>query len=70
MAVYRRTYQPYQGSLTAHWRGAEALQSVHDTAGWSVLAFTAAGVAALAWWVERSEKGRARKPQVQAAPKS
>jgi hypothetical protein len=43
-------------SLTAHRSGAEALKAVHDSAGWSVLLFTAAGIAALAWWVTGLER--------------
>lgn len=42
-------------SLTAHRAGADALKAVHDSAGWSVLLFTAAGIAALAWFVTRLE---------------
>jgi len=42
-------------SLTAHRSGADALKAVHDSAGWSVLLFTAAGIAALAWFVTRLE---------------
>jgi exosortase len=43
-------------SLTAHRGGPEALDAVHDTAGWSVLLFTAVGVSALAWIVSRLEQ--------------
>lgn len=43
-------------SITAHSQGPDALRSVHDTAGWSVLVFTAFGVGALAWFVERLER--------------
>jgi hypothetical protein len=32
------------------------VEGVHDTAGWSVLIFTAGGIALLAWWVARAEK--------------
>ena len=42
-------------SLTANRLGPEGLKAVHDTAGWSVLIFTAAGVVALAWWFTRKE---------------
>jgi exosortase len=42
-------------SLTAHRRGADALKAVHDSAGWSVLLFTALGIAFLAWLVTRLE---------------
>ncbi len=43
-------------SLTAARRGMGAMAGVHDTAGWSVLAFTAAGLAMLAWWIGRVER--------------
>lgn len=42
-------------SLSAHRGGADALNAVHDTAGWSVLVFTAVGVSLLAWWITRLE---------------
>lgn len=43
-------------SLTAAQQGVQAVDTVHDTAGWSVLIFTAAGIALLAWWVGRLER--------------
>jgi len=43
-------------SLMAHWRGVESIEKVHDAAGWSVLAFTAAGVVLLSWLIGRAEK--------------
>src|SRR5439155_13422119 len=43
-------------SYTAHKQGAAAIESYHDAAGWSILAFTALGVAAAAWWLGRWEK--------------
>jgi len=43
-------------SVTANRSGGDALKAVHDTAGWSVLIFTAAGVVALAWWFTRTEE--------------
>lgn len=45
---------------TAQSKGAEGLRQVHDTAGWSILVFTAGCVAVLAWLLsklERSAKG-------------
>jgi exosortase len=42
-------------SLTAHRHGTEALDAVHDTAGWSVLAVTLVGLGAMAWALARSE---------------
>src|SRR5262249_53683860 len=43
-------------SYIAHARGLAAIDSFHDAAGWSILAFTAGGVAAAAWWLGRWEK--------------
>jgi exosortase len=43
-------------SLTAARQGVDAVATVHDTAGWSVLIFTAAGLAFLAWLVTRVER--------------
>lgn len=43
-------------SLMAHWRGMDSIDRVHDAAGWSVLAFTAAGVILLAWLIGKAEK--------------
>lgn len=43
-------------SLMAYWRGMDAIERVHDAAGWSVLAFTAAGVILLSWIIGRAEK--------------
>jgi exosortase len=43
-------------SLTAARQGVESVATVHDTAGWSVLVFTAAGIGALAWFVLRLER--------------
>ena len=43
-------------SLTAYRGGAAALQAVHDTAGWSVLAFTAVGVVVLVQVLSRLER--------------
>lgn len=46
--------------LTANARGVNAVDAVHDSAGWSVLAFTAVGVVLLAWLMARLEKAAAR----------
>ena len=42
-------------SLTAHRHGAEALDAVHDTAGWSVLVVTLVGLGVMAWALARWE---------------
>jgi exosortase len=43
-------------SLAANSRGTEAIKHYHDTAGWSILLFTVAGVAVLSWLFSRVEK--------------
>lgn len=43
-------------SLVAYRRGIEALHDVHDAAGWSILAFTAAGLILCAWGITRLER--------------
>ncbi len=49
-------------SYTAHAKGPKAIESYHDAAGWSILVFTAVGVAAAAWWLSRWEKVLAPPP--------
>ena len=53
-------------SYTAHTKGAAAIASYHDAAGWSILAFTAAGVAAAAWGLGRWEKALPPRPAATA----
>ena len=43
-------------SITAHRHGIDAVSGVHDAAGWSILIFTAAGVAMCAWFFSSLEK--------------
>jgi exosortase len=52
-------------SLVAHRSGAEALEKIHDTAGWSVLLFTAVGLICLSWLAMRIEKGIGDSPENQ-----
>jgi exosortase len=42
-------------SYTANASGVEVLESAHDAAGWSILLFTAAGVALFAWLFSKLE---------------
>ncbi len=42
--------------LAAYKNGIDSIANVHDTAGWSILAFTAVGVILLAWWLGKLEK--------------
>jgi len=43
-------------SLTANAHGIESVEKVHDSAGWSILVFTAVGVAVAAWLFGKLEK--------------
>lgn len=56
-------------SLTAASKGVQAVEGVHDTAGWSVLIFTAGGIALLAWWVGRAEKRIAEEMAADPVPR-
>jgi exosortase len=56
-------------SITAHRHGIEALERMHDAAGWSIFAFTALGLVMIAWLVNRFEK-RAEKSRADFQPAS
>jgi exosortase len=43
-------------SLTANAKGVQAIDKVHDSAGWSILVFTAVGVVILSWVFGKWEK--------------
>lgn len=43
-------------SLTANAKGVESISEVHDGAGWSILLFTAVGIAILSWLFAKLEK--------------
>jgi exosortase len=43
-------------SVVANSRGVGAIKDYHDTAGWSILAFTVVGVGIFAWLLARLEK--------------
>jgi exosortase len=48
-------------ALTAYWDGPDALNRVHDAAGWSVLIFTAVGLIVLSLMVTKLEEFSARR---------
>jgi len=55
-------------SLTANAKGLGAVEKVHDTAGWTILLFTAGSVALTAWLLSLLEKRVAREhAKLQAA---
>ena len=56
LAVAGNFFRSLYLCLTAYRHGDAALRAVHDTAGWSVLAFTAVGVVLLAMLVSRLDR--------------
>lgn len=56
LAIVGNFFRSLYLSLAANRGGPEALQAVHDTAGWSVLVFTAVGVVLMASWFTRAER--------------
>lgn len=55
-------------SYTAHRQGMRAIESFHDAAGWSILAFTAAGVILLSLFFHRLEVAAKRAPVAKREP--
>ncbi len=63
LAIFGNLVRSLYLSLTANAKGLAAVDKVHDSAGWTILLFTAAGVALLAWmfhklelWAKREEE--------------
>jgi exosortase len=60
LAIFGNLIRSLYLSFTANAQGLGAVEKVHDSAGWTILAFTAAGVAFFAWALSRLEKWAAR----------
>jgi exosortase/archaeosortase family protein len=56
LAIFGNLIRSLFLSYTANARGAAAVETAHDSAGWSILIFTALGVALVAWGFSRFEK--------------
>ena len=56
LAVFGNLIRSLYLSITANNKGIASVEQVHDSAGWSILLFTAVGVAILAWLFARLEK--------------
>ena len=56
LAVFGNVLRSLFLSYTANARGIDAVNTVHDAAGWSILAFTAVGVGVLGWFLATMEK--------------
>ncbi|MEN9733951.1 MAG: hypothetical protein RLZ45_1946, partial [Verrucomicrobiota bacterium] len=61
-AVIGNLFRSYALSVLAYRHGIDILDKWHDTAGWSILAFTSVGVMALAWVLSRMEGIRNDQP--------
>lgn len=49
LAIFGNLIRSLYLSLTANAKGVQAIDKVHDSAGWSILIFTAIGVVTLSW---------------------
>lgn len=56
LAIFGNLIRSLYLSLTANAKGVQAIDQVHDSAGWSILIFTAAGVVILSWLFAKYEK--------------
>lgn len=56
LAIFGNLVRSLYLSLTANSQGTQAVDKVHDGAGWGILIFTAAGVALTAWVFAKWEK--------------
>lgn len=56
LAVFGNLIRSLYLSLTANARGVEAIEEVHDAAGWSILIFTTGGVILISWLLNRLQK--------------
>lgn len=56
LAIFGNVVRSLFLSFMANAKGADGVASAHDSAGWSILAFTAGGVALVAWGFSRFEK--------------
>lgn len=62
LAVVGNFFRSLFLSLTAYQKGVDAVSTVHDTAGWSILIFTAGGLVLLAMAMTRLERLAAELP--------
>jgi exosortase len=68
LAIFGNLVRSLYLSLTANAKGIQAIAGVHDAAGWSILAFTAAGVFALSWYFKKLENQLVPAAPVTPAP--
>jgi exosortase len=70
LAIFGNLIRSLYLSLTANAKGVQAIDKVHDSAGWSILVFTAAGVVILSWIFARWEKWAREQPETQSEPEN
>lgn len=70
IAIFGNLVRSLYLSLQSNARGADLIQEVHDTAGWSILLFTASGVVVIAWLLSRAENVGMKLETTQPLPKS
>ena len=56
LAIFGNLIRSLYLSLTANAKGVQAIDAVHDNAGWSILIFTAVSVVILSWLFAKCEK--------------
>jgi hypothetical protein len=56
LAIFGNLVRSLYLSLTANAKGIVFVEKVHDSAGWSIMVFTAIGVALGAWLLSKLEK--------------
>ncbi|MBI4326079.1 MAG: exosortase/archaeosortase family protein [Chloroflexi bacterium] len=67
LAITGNVIRSFFLSYMANEQGLASINTVHDAAGWSILAFTAVGVMILSWFFARLEKQLAAQEQEQSA---
>lgn len=72
LAIFGNLVRSLYLSLTANSQGVEAINRVHDAAGWTILIFTTVGVIILSWLFNKLDQAAttatATEPGVAAAP--
>jgi exosortase len=63
LAIFGNVIRSLYLSFTANSKGIAAVEKVHDSAGWTILLFTAAGVVFFAWRMSRLEKWMRREQE-------
>lgn len=63
LAIFGNLVRSLYLSLTANYQGVEAINRVHDAAGWTILIFTTVGVIILSWLFNKLDKAASKAVQ-------